>query len=190
MDATYSANASELKKDNNGMYYTVPIPVFGTRSESVRSADQNATSVEMDELLDLFDERDYDKIIPYSPEYTFGFQVDDINRSIHDYYDIVIDSEERKLRKQISDDILNNNKDVNNLNIKIVPREVYFNFAYVPVYVYTYFYKGKTYKIYISGTTGKVAGKTPISIKHIFKKIAKYFGLFAAIAILELLILK
>ena len=71
MDATYSANASELKKDNNGMYYTVPIPVFGTRSESVRSADQNATSVEMDELLDLFDERDYDKIIPYSPEYTF-----------------------------------------------------------------------------------------------------------------------
>lgn len=190
IDSTYTANAAELKKDTNGMYYTVPIPVFGTKGKSVKSADQCATSTETDELLDLFDENDYDKIIPYAPEYTFGYKVDDINRSIHDYFSVVTENEENKLKKEVSNYILNNYKDVTNMNVDTSSRDIYFNFTYVPVYINTYTYRGKIYKTYISGTTGKVAGSTPRSIKSIFKLLIKYLGLVAAIAVLAYFLFK
>lgn len=190
IDASYTANASELQKDSNGTYYAIPIPVFGTKSESIKSADQCATSSQTDDFLQLFDEDDYDKIIPYMPEYTFGYKVDDINRSIHDYFLAVTAIEESKLNKVISNYILNNYKDVTNMNIITNTRDVYFNFTYVPVYVNTYTYRGKTYKTYISGTTGKVAGQTPISIKSMFKSLIKFFGIVAAIAIISYFLFK
>ena len=182
--AKYSANAVELKKDSSGYYYSVPFPVYGSKIKAIKSADQCATSTEADDFLELFDENDYEKIIPYAPEYTFGYRVDDINRSIHDYYILVTENEEYEVKKSISDFILKKYKDVSNMQIDVTSQDVYFNFTYVPVYVNTYTYKGKTYKTYISGTTGKVAGKSPVSIKSILKTLAKFLGLAAAIAVL------
>ncbi len=183
IDANFSANASELKKDASGTYYTIPSPVYGTKSEAIKSADQCATTNQEDDLLELFDENDYDKIIPYTAEYTFGYKVDDINRNIHEYYEAVTAGEEEKLKKEISNMILRKHKDVSNMQIEIESHDVYFNFAYVPVYVYKYVKKGKTYKIYISGTTGKVAGKTPFTFKGVIKTLIKILGLAAVIAV-------
>ena len=53
---------------------------------------------------------------------------------------------------------------------------------YVPVYVNTYEYRGKTYKTYISGTTGKVVGKPPKTIWSFFKKLVKFLGVAAVTA--------
>ncbi len=184
VDATYTANAVELKKDENGTYYSVPNPVFGTKSEAVKSADQCATSAENDDFLELFDEKDYDKIIPYAPEYTFGYKVDDINRNIHEFYENVTESEREKVRKEISNHILRKYKDVSNMNIATDARDVYFNFTYVPVYVNTFTHKGKVYKTYISGTTGKTVGRTPPTLKGLVKGIAKILGLAAAVALI------
>lgn len=184
VDARYSANAVELKKDDSGRYYSIPFPVFGTKNEAIKSADQCATSTETDDFLELFDENDYDKIIPYVPEYTFGYKVDDINRNIHEYYELVTETEEAKLKKEISRHILKKHKDVSNMRIETMSSDVYFNFTYVPVYVNTYTKKGKVYKTYISGTTGKVVGKTPHSIKGLLKGLAKVLGLAAAIVLI------
>lgn len=184
IEASYTANAVDLRKDSNGMYYSIPIPVFGTKKESIKSADQCACSVEEDDFLELFNEYDYDKIIPYSTEYTYGYRVDNINRNIHEYYEIVKNDEEEKLKKEISHHILKKYKDVSNLKVETEPVDVYFNFAYVPVYVFTYTHKGRNYKTYVSGTTGKVVGKTPKTIKGALKAIAKTIGIFAAVALL------
>lgn len=184
IDATWTANASKLKKNWNGTYYTVPVPVFGTRSESIKSADQCATTNEADDLLELFNETDYDKIIPYSSEWTFGYKIDETNRNIHDYYEFVTTTEEKKISKEISDKILRDNQDVTDMQINTNSHDVYFNYVYVPVYVYKYNYKGKTYKNYVSGSSGKVAGKTPVSLNGILKILAKYLGLAAIIILL------
>lgn len=184
IDATFSANAVELKKDDTGRYYSVPFPVFGTKSESIKSADQCASIAETDDFLQLFDENDYDKIIPYTPEYTFGYKIDDINRNIHEYFDVVTQDEEAKLKKEVGSHILKKYKDVSNMQIITNSRDVYFNFTYVPVYVNTFNHKGKSYKTYISGTTGKVAGQLPPSLNGLIKGLAKIIGLAAAIAII------
>lgn len=187
-DASWTANASKLKKNWNGTYYSVPVPLFGTKSESIKSADQCATTNETDDLLELFNETDYDKIIPYTSEWTFGYKIDDTNRNIHDYYEYVINTEEKKIAKEISNKILRENQDVTDLQINTVSHDIYFNYVYVPVYVYKYNYKGKVYKNYISGSTGKVAGKTPTSLKGLLKILVKYLGIAALIILLYLLI--
>lgn len=188
INLSYLAIASDLRRYKNGTYYSVPIQVYGEKRFSIKSADQSATTTEFDDFLELFDEKDYDKIIPYLTEYTYGYQVDDINREIHDYYTLVTNEEKAKAKNNITNFVLNKYRDVRNLNISMVTQDEYFNFAYVPVYVYKYKHKNNISKVYVSGTTGKVAGKTPTSVKSILKTLAKFLGLFAAIALLAFLI--
>ena len=52
IDVTYTANASDLRKDERGYYYAVPIPVYGEKRQSIRSLDQCASSAETDDFLE------------------------------------------------------------------------------------------------------------------------------------------
>ncbi|MBP3582157.1 MAG: hypothetical protein J6J33_05330, partial [Clostridia bacterium] len=163
VSATYSANAVDLLKDESGSYYTVPKPVFGDKQKRVSSLDQSATNVEDDSFLDLFDEDDYAGLLPYFPEYTYGYRVDAIDRDIHDFYYKFTEEAEGDMKEDLRRYALKRHKDISDLSVDAEVNDVFFNFAYVPVYVNTFNYRGKTYKTYISGTTGKVVGKTPKS---------------------------
>jgi len=185
VNATYNATANELKTDENGNYYGVPFPIFGSKTEQIKSADQSATSSEQDEFLEIFDEKDYEKIIPYAPEYTFGYKVDNIDRNIKDFYTETTNFAESKFKRKLTDKVFSKYKDVSNYQINVESSDVYFNFTYVPVYINSYRHKGKVYKTYISGTTGRVVGKRPISIKSLLKFAAKFLGLMAAVAALS-----
>ena len=190
VSANYSANAVDLMKDSSGSFYTVPKPVFGDKAKRVASLDQCATTAEDDIFLDLFDENDYADIIPYIPEYTFGYKVDAINKDIHSYYDAISTKAEKDYEKEITKMILSKYKDVTAIEVDVDLTDVFFNFTYVPVYVNTFVYKGKTYKTYISGTTGKVVGKKPKSMKRVFTNFLKILGLGAVIALIYYLIKK
>ena len=187
--ADYSANATELKKDYQGNFYGVPKPVFGDEMKRVASLDESATKNEEDTFLELFDEDDYAGIIPYIPEYTFGYRVDAINKDIHDYYYEITKKAESDLERKIKRKILSKYKDVSDININARAKDIFFNFTYVPVYVNNFTYRGKTYKTYISGTTGKVAGKPPVSARKIFGKIFKTIGFLALLAGIAYLLL-
>ena len=54
------------------------------------------------ECGDLFDENDYAGLIPYFPEYTYGFRVDTINKDIHDYYDDIENKAKKEYEKEIN----------------------------------------------------------------------------------------
>jgi len=184
----YSANVIELKKDSTGYFYSTTKPVFGDDVKRIASLDEAATKNEDEIFLKLFNEEDYNKIIPYRPEYTFGYRVDDINKSIHDYYNRITKEAELEQERKVRTDIYSKYKEVRDVNVDAQAADVFFNFAYVPCYVNTYTYKGKVYRTYISGTTGKVAGKTPVSAKKVFGKILKFLGFAAIIAGLALII--
>lgn len=48
-------------------------------------------------------------------------------------------------------------------------------FALLPVWVYTYNYRGQTYSFYVNGQSGKVVGKTPLSIQKMIGYSATVF---------------
>lgn len=190
ISVNYSANAVELMKDSYGAYYSVPKPVFGDKAKRVASLDQCATTAEDDIFLELFDENDYADIVPYIPEYTYGFKVDAINKDIHSYYEQISDKAEKDYEREITKMICAKYKDVSAIEVDAKVRDVFFNFTYVPVYENTFNYKGKTYKTYISGTTGKVIGKKPRSAKKVVFNILKVLGLGAIVALVYYLLKK
>ncbi len=188
IDSFYSASATELKRYSDGTYYSVSKPVYGEKHKRVKSHDVSATNLEADEFLDLFDENDYAGIIPYSPEYTYGYKVDTINKDIHDYYYGITSKAEEDTKSEISKKVLNSYKEVSGLSVDSRVNDVYFNFTYVPVYVNKYTRRKKTYKTYISGTTGKVIGHSPTSAKNALKTLLKLLLVAGLVALIILII--
>lgn len=188
MSSSYSATITELKRDNSGSYYGVKLPIFNNKLSHIKSLDKCLSDVETDDLLPLFDEKDYAKIIPYMPEYTFGYRVDSVNKDVNDTYFETISRAQKVEEEKIKKELFNKHKEVSAINVQSSPSDIFFNFVYVPVYINTYQYKNKTYKTYISGTTGKVAGKTPVSFLKVLKTILKGIGVVAIIALLAYLL--
>lgn len=184
VDSVYSASATEVKQYSDGTFYSSYKPVYGEKHKRVKSLDESATTAESDEFLDLFDETDYADIIPYSPEYSYGYRVDKINKDIHDYYHDISKKIENDMTRDVKKKVLSSYKEVSNLSVDSRVSDVFFNFTYVPVYVNTYTYKGKVYKTYISGTTGKVIGKSPRTLKGALKTLLKILGVAAVIALI------
>ena len=181
VNGSYSANANDIKKDSFGSYYNVTKPVFGERTKRVASLDKLACSKEDARVLDLFDEDDYAGLLPYFPEYTYGYRVDAIDRDIHDFYYKFTEEAEGDMKEELRKYALKRHKDISDLSVDAEVNDVFFNFAYVPVYVNTFNYRGKTYKTYISGTTGKVVGKTPKSFGSFLKKVFKFLAVAAVV---------
>ena len=184
VSGTYSANSGDIIKGYDGSYYNITKPVFGEKTKRVPSLDKLACSKEDKILLDLFDENDYQDLIPYFPEYTYGFRVDAIDRDIHDFYYNFTEDAVDDMKKELRKYALKRHKDVSDLTVEADINDVFFNFAYVPVYVNTFDYRGKTYKTYISGTTGKVLGRTPKSFASFLWKFVKFLGVAAVIALI------
>lgn len=178
VSAVYNASVQDLKKDERGSYYSVSKPVFGDRFKHIKSLDESATNAEFDVFLNLFDEDDYAEIIPYTPEYTYGFRVDTIDKDIHEFYHKITDKAENELEREIKSFLYDKYKDISDINVESRADDVFFNFTYVPVYVNTYKKKDKVYKTYISGTTGKVVGKSPTSI---WKYLLRFFEFLLAL---------
>ena len=184
----YQANASQVNERRDGSFFTTYRPVYDERHKCISSLDESATSAEDVEFLTLFDENDYSAIIPYSPEYTYGFRVDKINRDLNDVYFDISKKAESEFKSELTRRALNSYKELKDLAVDARCQEVFFNFTYVPVYVNTYLYKGKLYRTYISGTTGKVVGKSPLTFKRILKTLLKIVGVVGLVALIALMI--
>ena len=182
--ARYSATEAYAKKGFDGMYYTKTDPVYGEKEKRIKSMDECATDGESEIFLDLFDESDYAGIVPYCPEYSFGSRIEPITKDIHIFYDKILEKAKDEFTRQIKKELLARKNDTYNIDVSCTPGDVFFNFTYVPVYVNVFKYKKKIYKIFISGTTGKVKGKTPISTWYKVKRFLRIVGIGALLALM------
>lgn len=181
---TYSAMVSDPERGYDGTYHQSYKPIFGDKIKRVKSLDKLACDCEDSKLLSLFNEDDYVDLIPFFPEYTYGYKVDKITRDIHECYNKIVSSAESNFKDDIEFELNTRRKQVEEINIETKISDVFFNFAYVPVYVNTFNYKGKLYKTYISGTTGKVVGKHPKSKLSKFLNLLKFVGVLGIIGLL------
>ena len=186
VDSSYAASATELRRYSDGTYYSISKPIYGEKHKRIKSHGVSATTAEMDEFLTLFDENDYAGILPYTPEYTYGYKVETMNKDIHDHYYEITSSAESQTKEELSNKIYSSYKDVSNVNIDSRVGDVYFNFTYVPVYINKYTRKNKIYKTYISGTTGKTIGHNPTTAKKAFLTLLKVLGVIGLIIFLIL----
>lgn len=122
----------------------------------------------------------------YKPEYVAGFAAERYAIGIKEAWKMAMDSIHDKLSDNIRTLILTRNHadHVRNLRVKSRYSNVTYKYLLLPVWISSYKYKEKIYHFMVNGQTGKVSGKTPISIP---KVIISVLGVIAVIGLIYVL---
>ena len=120
----------------------------------------------------------------YKPEYVAGFAAERYAVGVKEAWEMAKDVIKGKLRDNISGKI-RKEKDadhVRNLTVETVFSGLTYKYLLLPVWISSYKYKDKVYQFMVNGQTGKVSGKTPISIPKVIITIAGIILIIALIA--------
>lgn len=105
----------------------------------------------------------------YRPEYVAGFAAERYAIGIKEAWQMAKTSIKFKLQRSIEKRIIkeNNADRVRNLQIDAAFSKLTYKYLLLPVWISSYKYKEKVYQFMVNGQTGKVSGKTPISIPKV-----------------------
>ena len=125
----------------------------------------------------------------YDPEYIAGFVAERYSLGLKDAWDKARKSIKHQLKDQIDRDIrLEHNADcTRNLKIKTDFQNITYKYLLLPIWISNYKYKDKVYQFMVNGQTGKVAGKTPISIPKVIITVLGIIALLALLYYLDIL---
>ena len=102
----------------------------------------------------------------YRPEYVAGFAAERYAVGIKEAWQVAKENIKYKLRGNIERRIIRENRAdrVRNLQVDSVFSKLTYKYLLLPVWISSYKYKEKVYQFMVNGQTGKVSGKTPISV--------------------------
>ncbi|MDE6972151.1 MAG: hypothetical protein K2P38_03470, partial [Lachnospiraceae bacterium] len=105
----------------------------------------------------------------YRPEYVAGFAAERYAVGIKEAWQMAKESIKYKLNGSIERKIMEENHAdrIRNLRIESSFSKLTYKYLLLPVWISSYKYKEKVYQFMVNGQTGKVSGKTPISIPKI-----------------------
>ncbi len=138
-----------------------------------------------------YEQRELDKLMPfnyntinvYEQKFLTGYMArrheKSVNASWEEAKDVIDKTLKNLILSQYSYDI------VDYINVSTTHERVTYKYVLIPIYNLVFNYKKKGYNVYINGNTGKITGKTPISI---LKVLLLTLGIIAIIAIIILLI--
>ncbi|MBQ8877141.1 MAG: hypothetical protein IJ029_00285 [Lachnospiraceae bacterium] len=109
----------------------------------------------------------------YKPEYVAGFAAERYAIGVKEGWEIAKNSIQRRLYSSIAQKVRQENHAdrVRNLQIQTTYRDITYKYLLLPVWISSYKYKDKVYQFMVNGQTGKVSGKTPISIPKVILTI-------------------
>lgn len=110
----------------------------------------------------------------YKPEYVAGFAAERYAIGVKEGWELAKSSIQRKLKANITKKIEQEHHAdrVRNLQLKTTYRDITYKYLLLPVWISSYKYKDKVYQFMVNGQTGKVSGKTPISIPKVILTVA------------------
>lgn len=181
---TYSATVKKVHTDSStDTIFSTVHTLRDIEVVPIKNYTVIANSVVEKSLLNKIVSVDPSEIIPYSPDYLFGYSGADTNISIHEAVDALKKQSHESGENLIRHKLKEKYDEIVHLNVESSLRNLSFSHAYVPVFMNHYNYKGKHYHCYISGTSGKVVGKSPKSAGKIFAIIGGALALAGIVAL-------
>ncbi len=119
----------------------------------------------------------------YEPEYIAGFVAERYSLGLKDAWNKAMGSIKEKLKHHIAEDMKQEHRAdrVRSLSVSTEYRDITYKYLLLPIWISNFKYNDQVYQFMVNGQTGKVAGKTPISIP---KVIITVIGVIALIALL------
>ncbi|MCM1441374.1 MAG: hypothetical protein NC131_19540, partial [Roseburia sp.] len=119
----------------------------------------------------------------YKPEYIAGFVAERYSLGLKEAWNQAMISIKEKLTRHISDKIRQEHQadHVRRLELGTEYDNITYKYLLLPIWISNFKYKDKVYQFMVNGQTGRVAGRTPLSIPKI---IITVVGILVIIAIL------
>lgn len=187
---TYSSYQGEYgiqhtRKDAKGNTHveTTWHRTHGTHKEFINDELILATSKHDSSILRHLEPFDTESNKTYKPEYIAGFVAERYSLGLKDAWEQAKDAIKNRLKRHISDKIQSEHHADTTRNIRLDTKfdDITYKYLLLPVWVSNFKYNDQVYQFMVNGQTGKVAGKTPLSIPKI---ILTTLAIIALIALL------
>jgi hypothetical protein len=148
----------------------------------------DASTTMQDDVMDLMEPYQYDRMVAFDPIFLSGFVGDRYHMEAFERENHASQKMYASAKQLLRNTIIGYSsvRDVGE-QIQLTDQKPYF--ALLPVWVYAYSYKGKAFPFYINGQTGKVVGKVPVAAnKVVAYGFTLYFLLLLAMYFVNLLL--
>lgn len=136
-----------------------------------------------DEFMSILEPYNYKDLTDFSMSYLSGYLAEKYDMDQNDVYGRVSGIIRNNMNSLLRDTIQGYNT-VNVKNSEIKLKNVEATYVLLPVWIFTYQFKGKTYMFAMNGQTGKISGKLPVSLG----RAGSWFGMISAAVFSILLI--
>jgi DNA-directed RNA polymerase subunit RPC12/RpoP len=173
------------RKDRNGNTHTETDwhRTSGTHREFINDELVLASKNHDMSMLRKLEPFDTENNKAYKPEYIAGFVAERYSLGLKDAWTKAMTSIKEKLKRHVSDKITQEHHADRVRNVKLGTdySNITYKYLLLPIWVSNFKYNDQVYQFMVNGQTGKVAGKTPISVP---KVVITVVAVIAIIAIL------
>ncbi len=179
----YGIDHKKKDRDGNTIVETVWHHTNGKYSEFIDDELVIATNKQDKSMLKGIEPFDTANNKAYKPEYIAGFVAERYSVGLKDAWKKAETSIRNKLRNHVSDKIRNEHRADRTRNVSLTTNFTNKTYKYLllPIWVSNFKYNDKVYQFMVNGQTGKISGKTPLSIPKI---VITVIAVIAVIAIL------
>lgn len=119
-----------------------------------------------DRIMDLMEPYEYQALINFKEQFLSGFEGERYNQSAEELKQRAKDKVNQD-SKMILQDALSGYTTMMDSKENIALKELGQHYALLPVWRYQFDFRGKSYLFHVNGQTGKIIGKTPVSMKRV-----------------------
>ena len=125
-----------------------------------------------------------EKNVPYKPEYVAGFAAERYSVGLKAAWEKAKESISRKIKSNVTSKIIQENHADHAKDVKVSTtfNKITYKYLMLPIWCSSFKYQDKVYQFMVNGQTGKVYGKTPISVGKVILVILivlAIIGIFA-----------
>lgn len=156
-------------------------PVSGVYQEFIDDVTVMASKRQEDSGVKKCEPFKLSKVIAYNPKALAGFVAERYSIGLKEGWDIAQTSIHEKLKNSIENYVKHQWKcqHVSNISFSTVHSKVTYKYILVPVWISSFKYNDKIYQFAVNGQTGKVGGKSPVSVWRVLLAILMGVGAIA-----------
>lgn len=184
------ATGSKIRTWRSGNYEYTETSLYQVERDATIDFEKlpvDASIAMPDEAMDLIEPYDYKALEDFQTKYMSGFFAEKYNMDATELGPRAKDKAKADA-KAIMNKTITGYSTITNRTDNVTMDEKKADYALLPVWCYSYKYKGKDYLFKMNGQTGKIVGKPPVSWERVFGYGATIFGCTSAILTMIMLL--
>lgn len=176
----YGIDHTKKDKDGNTHVETEWHRTSGKYNEFIDDELVLATNKQDKNMLKGIEPFDTAKNKAYSPEYIAGFSAERYSVGLKDAWKTAETSIRNKLKNHVSDKIRKEHRADRTRNVSLSTqfKNKTYKYLLLPIWVSNFKYNDKVYQFVVNGQTGKISGKTPVSIPKVILTVIAVIAIF------------